>query len=189
VPRVDDIARIRAALEAAAEAIRPFTPGDIAFELKAERGDPLTEADLAADEVLRAMLPQAGEGWLSEESVDDSSRLRCRRVWVVDPIDGTREFIDGVPEWSISIGLLEDGLPVAGGILNPETDQLVIGSLESGVEYNGAPARVLDPVEGKGADGSLPVFNQARPRFPNFVAAGVRTRAWLVEHRLNLGTA
>jgi len=144
-PRTDDLARIHEALEAAAEAVSPFTPGRVDFEIKAERGDPLTAADLAADAVLRRILPRDGEGWLSEESADDPARLSCRRVWVVDPIDGTREFVDGIPEWCISIGLVEDGVPVAGGIFNPTADELVIGSLETGVTYNGAPSTVRDP--------------------------------------------
>jgi myo-inositol-1(or 4)-monophosphatase len=143
--RQDDLARIRDALEAATEAIRPFTPGDIAHEKKEARGDPLTEADLAANRALHAVLPRDGEGWLSEESVDDAERLGRDRVWIVDPIDGTREFIDGVPEWCVSIGLVERGEPVAGGIYNPVTDELVIGSVETGVSYNGVPARVSNP--------------------------------------------
>ena len=52
---------------------------------------------------------QDGEGWLSEEDVDDLGRLSKRVVWVVDPLDGTREFVDGIPEWSISVGLVIDG--------------------------------------------------------------------------------
>ena len=135
--RLDDLARIHEAIMAAADAIHAFTPGEVEFEIKSERGDPLTAADTAADRVLREMLPARGEGWLSEESIDDPVRLGCRRVWVVDPIDGTQEFIDGSPEWCISVGLVEDGLPVAGGIYNPVTDELVIGSLETGVEYQG----------------------------------------------------
>ncbi len=143
--RKDDIARIREGLVAAAEAVRPFTPGDVAFERKEDRGDPVTEADHAADAVLKEILPQDGEGWLSEESVDDPSRLGRSRVWVVDPIDGTREFIEGIPEWCISIGLLEDEVPVAGGIFNPATGELVVGSLETGVTYNGEAAGVTEP--------------------------------------------
>ena len=110
----------------------------------------MTAADEAADRVLREMLPARGEGWLSEESLDDPVRLGCRRVWVVDPIDGTREFIDGIPEWCISVGLVEDGLPVAGGIYNPVTTELVIGSLETGVEYQGRSSSVtgLPDLEG-----------------------------------------
>ena len=140
--RADDLARIHEAIMAASDAIQPFTSGDVEFEIKSERGDPLTAADGAADRVLREMLPAKGEGWLSEESSDDPVRLGCRRVWVVDPIDGTREFIDGIPEWCISVGLVEDGVPVAGGIYNPATDELAIGSLETGVEYQGRPSSV-----------------------------------------------
>jgi myo-inositol-1(or 4)-monophosphatase len=146
--RSDDLARIRAGLLAAAAAVRPYTPGDVAWQRKESRGDPVTAADHAADAVLRDILPSAGEGWLSEESVDDLGRLHRERVWVVDPIDGTREFIDGIPEWCVSIGLLERGVPVAGGIHNPATGELVLGSLDSGVTYNGDPARVTDPADG-----------------------------------------
>jgi len=142
--RTDDLDRILTALRAAAEAIAPFTPGDIDHVTKERRGDPLTEADLAADRALRAVLPGPGEGWLSEESADDESRLSCRRVWIVDPIDGTREFVEGIPEWCISIGLLEDDEPVAGGILNPATDELVLGAVGEGVTYTGEVARVRD---------------------------------------------
>jgi myo-inositol-1(or 4)-monophosphatase len=137
--RKDDLTRIREALEAAEEAIHPFVPGGVDYENKSDRGDPVTAADLAANEVLSEMLPLAGEGWLSEETADSSERLRQRRVWVVDPLDGTREFVDGIPEWCISVGLVEDGVPVAGGILSPSTEQLVLGSRETGVTLNGEP--------------------------------------------------
>ena len=145
--RVDDIARIREGLLAAAAAVRPFTPGAVSFQLKEARGDPVTAADHAADLVLREILPRPGEGWLSEESADDPSRLGRSRVWVVDPIDGTREFIEGIPEWCVSIGLVEDGTPVAGGIFNPATEELVVGSVETGVTFNGAAAAVTEPGE------------------------------------------
>jgi myo-inositol-1(or 4)-monophosphatase len=143
--RLDDVARIREGLLAAAEAVRPFRPGSVEFRRKEITGDPVTEADNAANVVLRRILPREGEGWLSEESADDSSRLDKRRVWVVDPIDGTREFIEGIPEWCVSIGLVENGTPVAGGIFNPITDEMVVGSVESGVTFNGAGARVTSP--------------------------------------------
>lgn len=147
--RHDDVARIREGLIAAAQAIRPFSPGAVAFEQKAVTGDPVTAADHAANAVLRQILPRAGEGWLSEESADDPARLACERVWVVDPIDGTREFIEGVPEWCVSIGLVENGAPVAGGIYNPATDELVVGALETGVSFNGVATRVSDPADGQ----------------------------------------
>jgi len=139
--RDNDLVRIEAALRAAAEALTPFTPGAIAVEMKSG-GDPVTEADRRVDGVLRRLLPEEGEGWLSEETVDDLARLDDERVWVVDPIDGTREFIEGIPEWSVSIGLVEEGQPVAGGIYNPTTDQLVLGATDRGVTLNGSSARV-----------------------------------------------
>lgn len=151
----DDVRRIREGLLAAAEAVAPFVPGDVEYRKKDERDDPVTAADEAADEVLREILPSADEGWLSEESVDDRSRLACERVWVVDPIDGTREFIEGVPEWCISIGLLEGGEPVAGGIFNPATDELIVGAVGHGVTYNDAPTQVTEPDVDGGATVSV----------------------------------
>ncbi|RMH13765.1 MAG: 3'(2'),5'-bisphosphate nucleotidase CysQ, partial [Gemmatimonadetes bacterium] len=100
--RTSDLARIRRALEAAAEAIAPYRSGDVAWRAKSGRGDPVTAADHAADEALRRALLEPGEGWLSEESADDPARLAAERVWIVDPLDGTREFVDGIPEWCIS---------------------------------------------------------------------------------------
>jgi myo-inositol-1(or 4)-monophosphatase len=82
------------------------------------------------------------EGWLSEESADNPSRLNKNRVWVVDPLDGTREFVTGIPEFCVSIAMVEAGRPIAGGICNPATDELVIGALDYGVTYNGKPAGV-----------------------------------------------
>jgi myo-inositol-1(or 4)-monophosphatase len=148
--RKDDLARIHEALTAAAEAISPFIPGAVDYDEKSSRGDPVTAADLAANEVLLELLPSADEGWLSEETADSPERLRHRRVWVVDPLDGTREFVDGIPEWSISVGLVEDGIPVAGGILSPPTGQLVLGAVGSGVTLNGEPIRptALKTLEG-----------------------------------------
>ena len=90
--------------------------------------------------MLRQNLLRDGEGWLSEESVDDLSRLEKSRVWVVDPLDGTREFVKGIPEFCVSIGYVENGRPVAGGICNPATNETFIGSIETGVLYNGKPA-------------------------------------------------
>jgi myo-inositol-1(or 4)-monophosphatase len=132
--------RIQAAIAEAGTVFARFTPGEIEAEYKAGL-DPVTEADKALDEVLRRNLLREGEGWLSEESVDDPSRLDKRRVWVVDPLDGTREFVKGIPEFCVSIAMVEDGIPVAGGICNPATDETFLGSLDSGVTYNGRPAK------------------------------------------------
>lgn len=145
-----DLERIHTGLLRASEAVRPFTPGSVDWETKEDRGDPVTAADLAIDAVLRATLPAPGEGWLSEETIDDRTRLDAHRVWIVDPLDGTREFVEGIPEWCISIALVEDGTPVAGGILNPSTGQLVLGAVGHGVTLNGEPVspRGRDDLQG-----------------------------------------
>lgn len=136
----DILQRIQAALDAAREVFARFTPGAIETEYKAGH-DPVTEADRAVDAVLRQTLLRDGEGWLSEETADNPSRLDKKRVWIVDPLDGTREFVQGLPEFCVSIGFIEDGRPVAGGIYNPATQETFLGSIGSGVLYNGKPAR------------------------------------------------
>ncbi|MGA9541975.1 MAG: 3'(2'),5'-bisphosphate nucleotidase CysQ [Candidatus Sulfotelmatobacter sp.] len=143
--------RIHSALEAARKVFARFTPGAIEAEYKIGH-DPVTEADRALDAVLRKELLRSGEGWLSEESVDDPIRLQRSRVWVVDPLDGTREFVQGIPEFCVSIGFVENGRPVAGGICNPATNEIFLGSVESGVTYNGKPAQ---PSQRKTLEGAL----------------------------------
>ncbi|HTQ81469.1 MAG TPA: 3'(2'),5'-bisphosphate nucleotidase CysQ [Thermoanaerobaculia bacterium] len=137
----EELARIAAALEEARQVLSRFTPGEVEARMKVG-DDPVTAADTQVDAVLKRLLPQEGEGWLSEETHDDRSRLERRRVWVVDPLDGTREFVLGLPEWSVSIGLVEDGEPVAGGILNPATGETFLGARGHGVTLNGAPVSV-----------------------------------------------
>jgi myo-inositol-1(or 4)-monophosphatase len=147
----DILKRIHSALVASRAVFARFTPGAIETEYKIGH-DPVTEADRALDAVLRKELLRDGEGWLSEESVDDPIRLQRSRVWVVDPLDGTREFVKGIPEFCVSIGFVEDGRPVAGGIYNPATDETFLGSLDSGVTCNGKPAQ---PSQRQTLDGAL----------------------------------
>ena len=137
----EDLERIAAALAEARRALAAFTPGEV--EARTKQGDdPVTAADTLVDTILKRLLPRPGEGWLSEETQDDGARLACRRVWVVDPLDGTREFVQGLPEWSVSVALVEDGTPVAGGICNPATGETFLGAQGHGVTLNGAPVRV-----------------------------------------------
>ena len=140
----ETLKRIQGALEAAVRAISPFVPGAVKADRKSSGRGPVTAADRAANKVLREFLLQDSEGWLSEESVDDLQRLEKRRVWVVDPLDGTLEFVAGIPEWCVSVALVERGRPVAGGICNPATGEMFLGSLGQGVTYNGKPARPTD---------------------------------------------
>jgi len=137
----ETLGRIREALDAAVAAISPFVPGAVKADQKSAGRGPVTEADRASDRVLHEILLREGEGWLSEETADDLSRLKKERVWVVDPLDGTLEFVAGIPEWCVSIALVENGRAVAGGISNPATKEIILGSLETGVTYNGQPAR------------------------------------------------
>jgi myo-inositol-1(or 4)-monophosphatase len=135
-PYSDVLERIASAIEEAQRVFARFTPGEIQAEYKAGH-DPVTEADHALDAVLRKHLLRPGEGWLSEESADDLSRLERERVWVVDPLDGTREFVEGIPEFCVSIAMVERGRPVAGGICNPASGEIFLGSIGSGLTYNG----------------------------------------------------
>src|SRR5277367_4233996 len=145
------VERIHSALEASRKVFARFTPGAIEAEYKVGH-DPVTEADRALDAVLRKELLRSGEGWLSEESVDDPIRLQRSRVWVVDPLDGTREFVEGIPEFCVSIGFVEDGRPVAGGIYNPATKEKIVGAIDCGVLYNGQPTK---PSQRKDLKGSM----------------------------------
>jgi myo-inositol-1(or 4)-monophosphatase len=130
--------RINGALDAAAEVFETFDPTSVAEERKSG-GDPVTEADLEIDRVLKNMLRRSGEGWLSEETADDLSRLDRDLVWIVDPLDGTKEFVEGLPEFCTSISAVLGGVAVAGGVLNPAADFRAIGALDRGVTYNGHP--------------------------------------------------
>ena len=106
--------------------------------------NPVTDADYAADDILyrglTAALPAAG--WLSEESVDRPERLQKERVWIVDPLDGTKEFIKGLSEFAVSVALVEGGRPVLGVVYNPATDEMFYGAHGEGIFFNDAPAAV-----------------------------------------------
>jgi myo-inositol-1(or 4)-monophosphatase len=136
----DILQRIQSALDAARAVFARFTPGAIETEYKIGH-DPVTEADRAVDAVLRQNLLGDGEGWLSEETADNPSRLDKGNVWIVDPLDGTREFVEGLPEFCVSIGFVENGVPVAGGICNPATRETFVGAVDCGVLYNGQSVR------------------------------------------------
>ena len=96
------------------------------YEIK-DKGyhNPVTTADHAADARLKDMLTGSypDYGWLSEETVDSKERLNKDRVWVVDPLDGTKEFIEGVPHFVVSVALVENGEPILGVLYNPVTTE------------------------------------------------------------------
>lgn len=108
-----------------------YTSGNYSVSSKGKEG-PLTSADLAADRILRKALLDAlpGSGWLSEETPDNEDRLKCPYVWIVDPVDGTRDFVNGTGEFSVSAGLVFNGVPVIGCVSMPAEGKLALG-------YNG----------------------------------------------------
>ncbi|MDF0487431.1 3'(2'),5'-bisphosphate nucleotidase CysQ [Sphingomonas sp. H39-1-10] len=79
-------------------------------------GNPVSDIDLEVNALLHARLSELDPdaGWLSEETADSAARLSCRRLWVVDPIDGTRDYLRGRPGWAVSVALIENGAPVIG---------------------------------------------------------------------------
>jgi myo-inositol-1(or 4)-monophosphatase len=138
---IEIVGRIKEALEKAVQALTPFVSGNVKADQKSGDRGPVTEADRAVNRVLHETLLREGEGWLSEETIDDPERLKKRRVWIVDPLDGTKEFVAGIPEWCISIAMVEDGRAIAGGICNPATKETFLGSRETGITYNGCGAQ------------------------------------------------
>ena len=136
------------AVEAAREAgaiIRSLYGQGIAVVEKHDRADsPLTAADTRANEALHRAIGSAfpDDGWLSEESRDSAERLSKRRVWIVDPLDGTKEFVREVPELAVCVGLVEDGVPIVGVTYNPITDELFAAAKGDAATLNGVPIRV-----------------------------------------------
>ena len=140
---VDDLAQISARLEAAvreagALALSMFqTP--LKNWTKGPSLSPVSEADIAVDKLLRERLTAAGAfAWLSEESADEPVRLAARRVWIVDPIDGTRAYIAGLPDWAVSAALVEDGRPVTACLYAPVGDEFFMARAKAGATLNGA---------------------------------------------------
>jgi myo-inositol-1(or 4)-monophosphatase len=136
------------AIEAAREAgaiIRSLYGTPLPVVEKGDRADsPLTEADTRANQVLERRLRAAfpDDGWLSEESRDTTERLAKRRVWIVDPLDGTKEFVQRIPELAVCVALVEDGAPRVGVTYNPIRDELFAAELVFGATLNGRPIHV-----------------------------------------------
>lgn len=120
-----ELRAVLAAVHAAGEEIMRFFRTDQEVRMKGH-DQPVTQADLSANAILEERLLGTfpDYGWLSEETVDRPDRLDRDRVWIVDPIDGTRSFIAGYREFGISVGLVERGRPVVGVVYNPARDDL-----------------------------------------------------------------
>ena len=103
--------------------------------------NPVTTADYVSDSRIKEILTSSEPdyGWLSEETVDSPERLNKERVWVVDPLDGTKEFIEGIPHFVISIALVENGNPIVGVLYNPVTGETFTASKGDGAYLNDEP--------------------------------------------------
>lgn len=117
------------------------TPFEVQHKSKEQ---PVTEADRQANDIIQKTILTAfpDDGWLSEESIDEAKRLNKKRVWIVDPLDGTKEFIAKIPEFAISIGLSVEGRTVVGVILNPATGRLFTAEKGKGAFCDGKSIRV-----------------------------------------------
>jgi myo-inositol-1(or 4)-monophosphatase len=100
---------------------------------------PVSEADIAVNDLLESRLRSAASdyGWLSEESADDADRLAKRRVWIVDPIDGTRNYLAGKEDWCVSVALVEDAAPVIAAVFAPASDEFFFAARGAGTTLNG----------------------------------------------------
>jgi myo-inositol-1(or 4)-monophosphatase len=140
-----DAALLRDAVrEAGALAMRHYHSGLKSWDKN--YNDPVSEADIAIDRLLHARLAEArpAYGWLSEETADSKDRLSRPWTWIVDPIDGTRAFIQQRPEFAVAAALVHDGKPVLAAIFNPATDQFFFAAAGQGAEMNGRAIRVSD---------------------------------------------
>lgn len=123
---------------------------------------PVSEADFATDRFLRETLTKARPdyGWLSEETADNLDRLGARRTFVVDPIDGTRGFVDGRTAWCVSAAIVENGRSVAGVLECPARNETFWAVAGGGAFLNGEPVRVREAGERLRIAGPKPMIDR-----------------------------
>jgi myo-inositol-1(or 4)-monophosphatase len=147
-----ELATLVEAVRNAGAKVREMVRVGFEVQTKPDRS-PVTTVDHEVNRILHEMQRREfpHDGWLSEESPDDPARLTNRRVWIVDPIDGTKALVNRMPEFCISAALIERGAPVVAAILNPSTDELFTAVRGGGLFLNGAhftpsPAHDFNPV-------------------------------------------
>ena len=130
---------------------------------KPDDAGPVTEADLAVNDLLADRLQSArpGYGWLSEETEDDDARLSRDKVFIIDPIDGTRSFVNGSDTWAHALAIVDQGVVIAGVIYLPKRDLLYSASLGQGAFLNGKPIGPKESSDLSGAEilAAGPVLN------------------------------
>jgi myo-inositol-1(or 4)-monophosphatase len=127
------------------------------------KNNPVTTADLEANRIIREAIHGAfpEDGWLSEEDQDNAKRLALSRVWVVDPIDGTREFIEGVPQFAISIAFVVDGVPKIAVVFNPAKNRFYKAAAGCGAFLNEQPIKVTPRQD---IDGARLLVSRSEPQ-------------------------
>jgi len=168
-PALDDLALIAAAAEAAGRiALAFFGNQPRAWTKGAD--SPVTEADIASDRYLFETLLSARPdyGWLSEETADTPDRLTRERIFIVDPIDGTRGFMEGSLDWCVSVAVVERGRPIAGVLSVPARGELFEATRGGGARLNGRPLLAVAPEAGATLRFSGPMRHQRA-----FAAAGL----------------
>lgn len=145
---------------------RSFVGEALDIQHKPDDAGPVTAADHAVNDLLEDRLRSARPdyGWLSEESPDSDARLSAQRVFVIDPIDGTRSFIEGSKAWSHSMAIVENGTPVAAVVYLPMMDRMYSASLGDGARLNGHLIAVSETEQATGAN-VLATKPSLEPRF------------------------
>ena len=144
-----DLSLLTEAAHRAGQIATRFTGPEAKRWDKPDGAGPVTEADLAVNAMLEDMLPKArpGYGWLSEESEDSDARLSCDRVFIIDPIDGTRSFAEGSQTWAHSLAVADKGVVTAAVIYLPQRDLLYCAAKDMGATCNGAPIQVAELID------------------------------------------
>jgi myo-inositol-1(or 4)-monophosphatase len=155
VSDIDFDAIIGASREAGAMAFAQWREGEVptAKVWEKSKGNPVCDADMAVDALLKERLAVIlpGAGWLSEETADDPARLNADLLWLVDPIDGTRDYVRGRKGWCVSVALIAHGQPLFAVMAAPATDQLWVAKAGEGVRCNDKILRASNRMAFSGA--------------------------------------
>ena len=157
-----DLALLVEAARQSGEIAKHYFHGDHDITDKPDGAGPVTAGDLAVNAMLEGFLPAArpNYGWLSEETEDNASRLNTTCQFIIDPIDGTRAFIDGSKDWAHSLAIVKEGVPVAAAVYLPMRDMMFAARIGGGATLNGSPIKVTDaPLQGATVLGARPNFD------------------------------
>jgi myo-inositol-1(or 4)-monophosphatase len=139
LPASDLLRDLEAVMRAAGDLARVMRKGAFRHWTKGADRSPVSEADIAVNDLLRERLTRLvpGAGWLSEETEDDPNARAASTVWIVDPIDGTRAFIAGRPDWTVSVALVEHGQTRLAALYAPVTEEMFLAERDRGATLNG----------------------------------------------------